>query len=127
MAAAPDGILSADSEIDGVNSTITSNGSKNFSGATEELLRQKSFLERAVASLRQQMQRQSQNEQLAYFHQLKENKFLLEEIESLKIELRESKRSRHTPQNWWSSNHHWWKQRMMLMSLAAVTCVQPEE
>ncbi len=99
MAAAPDGILSADSEIDGVNSTITSNGSKNFSGATEELLRQKSFLERAVASLRQQMQRQSQNEQLAYFHQLKENKFLLEEIESLKIELRESKRSRHTPQN----------------------------
>ncbi len=78
--------------------------------ALEEVMRQKSFLERyalleaqtqllanplsfrSVTSLKKQMEKERKNHKQEYFRKLRENAFLLEEIAELKRELQEAKK-----------------------------------
>ena len=57
----------------------------------EEMLRQKSFLERQSASLRQQMRRQETNHKQLYRRKVKECAFLIEEIGRLKKEAKQGR------------------------------------
>ena len=59
--------------------------------ALQEVMRQKAFLERTVASLREQMKKQGQNQRLEYLRKMRENEFLVAELARLKKELKHAK------------------------------------
>lgn len=63
----------------------------NTPAAIGEILRQKEFLERSIISLKEQIKRIELNHEQAYARKVKENTFLVEEIERLKDDLRRVK------------------------------------
>ena len=56
----------------------------------DEIMRQKAFLERSVSSLRNQMEKDKRNHRQEYLKKIKENKFLLDQIEDLKKEVKKA-------------------------------------
>ena len=62
---------------------------RNADLAVQEILRQKSFLEGTVTSLREQMKKQVANQKREYNRKVRENSFLIQEIEALKKELKQ--------------------------------------
>eukprot|EP00094_Tigriopus_californicus_P008583 TCALIF_08273-PA protein Name:"Similar to WDR65 WD repeat-containing protein 65 (Homo sapiens)" AED:0.08 eAED:0.08 QI:0/0.28/0.12/0.75/0.42/0.37/8/0/1160 len=63
----------------------------NSLAAIGEILRQKEFLERNIISLKEQIKRIELNHEQAYARKVKENTFLVEEIDRLKEDLRRVK------------------------------------
>lgn len=55
--------------------------------ALKEVVKQKAFLERTVASLRSQLSNQEQNHKRAYSKKLQQNMLLVKEVEKLKADL----------------------------------------
>jgi hypothetical protein len=74
-------------------------GKEETAAALEEIMRQKSFLERTVSSLKAQMAKRELVQKQEYLRKMRENQFLIKEVETLKAELKAARGYRVTPRS----------------------------